>query len=290
MVIDSMQGLGDNIYQRAFVKQLKGPVVINTPWPQLYSDLPNVIFARRNTTLRTQRKNVETANVKYDIENDIKGPRRKARYSVNGVLPGMAASLGVQPGPMDLPSFGKNPHAGERYALIRPVTVRREWAAHSRNCLPEYVETAVKMLKKRGIKTISVADLEPKEEWLVGEAPLTDIQYHKGELDVEQLLSLTQDAWVVVGPVGWIVPACMAYRTQAVIICGGQGGFNHPSKLTDARDNTITFAMPDTMCMCTEKSHECEKTITKFDSKFASYLDSRTKRRLVPPGTDTIRR
>ena len=46
MIVRGMKGLGDNIYQRAFVKRLPGPVYLETPWPELYEDLPGVKFVR----------------------------------------------------------------------------------------------------------------------------------------------------------------------------------------------------------------------------------------------------
>ena len=56
LFIEGMLGLGDNIYQRAFVKQLPAGTYIRTAWPELYEDLP-VLPVRSFTTLRTQRKN-----------------------------------------------------------------------------------------------------------------------------------------------------------------------------------------------------------------------------------------
>ncbi|MDO3421224.1 hypothetical protein QWI30_20685 [Citrobacter freundii] len=38
--IDGMLGMGDTIYQRAFVKQLPAGTFIKTAWPELYEDLP----------------------------------------------------------------------------------------------------------------------------------------------------------------------------------------------------------------------------------------------------------
>lgn len=53
--IDGMLGMGDTIYQRAFVKQLPAGTFIKTAWPELYEDLP-VNAVRSDTALRTQRK------------------------------------------------------------------------------------------------------------------------------------------------------------------------------------------------------------------------------------------
>ena len=57
----SMKGLGDNIYQRAFVKEYVKKhrnISLDTPWPEIYKDIPNVNFIRPQTNLRTQSKNI----------------------------------------------------------------------------------------------------------------------------------------------------------------------------------------------------------------------------------------
>ena len=292
MIIDSMQGLGDNIYQRAFISQVKEPVYLNTPWPEIYEGLPNVRFLKRNTTLRTQRKNIER------ISRDWAKPpgrgiiQRRNRYTREGVFPGMSRSMGISPAAMTLPSYGQNPHVGEVYAVIRPCTVRAEWAAPSRNCDPEYITEAATQMQAAGIKVISVADLEPNQEWLVGKAPPADVRYHTGELNIYQLLSLIEGAAMVVGPVGWIVPACMAYQKEALIICGGNGGHNHPSCLTDPDREvpSVQFAIPEPMCMCTERQHACKKEIPEFASKFAATLAARIGAGLQPGASDRVRR
>ena len=55
--IAGMMGLGDNIYQRSFIKLLDGDIYLRTPWPEIYKDLRNVFPVKSETILRTQRKN-----------------------------------------------------------------------------------------------------------------------------------------------------------------------------------------------------------------------------------------
>ncbi|MGV2896737.1 hypothetical protein ACNPPY_13175, partial [Achromobacter sp. AGC78] len=71
MIVRGMKGLGDNIYKRAFVKKLQGPVYLETPWPELYEDLPDVKFVRSETPLRTQSKNM----ARQDEARWVKAPR-----------------------------------------------------------------------------------------------------------------------------------------------------------------------------------------------------------------------
>lgn len=269
-VIHGMRGLGDNIYQRAFLAQLAGPVYLETPWPELYADMPHVLPVRPQTTLRTQLKNIARNSAWHDAPVYRSGPR--IAYS-KGIIPGMARAFGVEPGPLSLPDFGPSP-VGGRYAVVRPVTVRAEWRADARNPLPEYVAEAAEELRAQGYRVVSVADLEPGAEWLVGDAPPADVQYHAGELDVRQLLALVQNAAAVVGGIGWLVPAAIAAQVPAWIICGGQGGYNAPELITDPRlgPRRVEFAVPGRFCRCIERTHNCDKRIERHRTRFASWL------------------
>src|SRR5665213_2628659 len=59
LIIKSMHGLGDNINQRAFIKELGRECYLDTPWPSLYADLPFVKIVKCDTMLRTQVKNIK---------------------------------------------------------------------------------------------------------------------------------------------------------------------------------------------------------------------------------------
>src|ERR1035437_879363 len=59
ILIRGMLGLGDNILQRPFVRAAAAQyddVYLETPWPELYCDLP-VHLCKRPTSLRSQVKN-----------------------------------------------------------------------------------------------------------------------------------------------------------------------------------------------------------------------------------------
>ncbi|HEX6941043.1 MAG TPA: hypothetical protein VF158_16620, partial [Longimicrobiales bacterium] len=164
-------------------------------------------------------------------------------------------------------------------AVIRPVTTRREWRNNARAPRPEYVAEAARMLRAEGYHVVAVADIEPPHEWLEGEMPEADLYRVKGELDTPQLLALVQNAAVVVGGVGWIVPAAIAARTPAVILGGGMGGHNAPELLIDPRMDAsrIRWLIPDRYCRCRDRAHACPKTITDFDARFRAALDEATR-------------
>lgn len=269
MIIHAMRGLGDSIYARAFIKQLPGELYIDTPWPELLADLPNVHFLQPQTTLRTQSKNI--ARHSTWTMPPTRQPTRHIRYGTEGIIPGMTASFGVMPGAFDLPSLPPSPESG-RYVVVRPATVRQEWRADTRNPDPEYIMRAAVKASARGYRVVSVADLVEGQEWAVEPLPHADRRYHKGELPVEQLLALVKGAAAVIGGIGWLVPAALAARVPAWIICGGQGGFNSPHQICPP-GSTITFAVPDNFCKCRLKQHNCDKRISDYDAKFTSWAD-----------------
>jgi hypothetical protein len=270
MIIHAMRGLGDSIYSRAFIKALPGELYVDTPWPEILKDLPNVHFLRPQTTLRTQAKNI--ARHADWVMPPTRQPTRQIRYGAEGIIPGMTACFGVAPGAFDLPPLPPSLETG-KYVVVRPATVRSEWRADTRNPDPWYIALAALEAVKRGYKVICVADLVDGVEWLAGDhPPPADVYYLKGELPVEQLLSLVANASAVIGGIGWLVPAALAAKVPAWIICGGQGGFNSPELICPS-GSTITFAVPDNFCLCRAKQHNCDKRISDYDSKLAQWAD-----------------
>jgi hypothetical protein len=110
---------------------------------------------------------------------------------------------------------------------------------------------------------VSVADLAPGQEWIVGELPSAHHHFVFGELGVRELLALVRDADLVVGGVGWIVPAGLALKVKTFIVLGGHGGHNAPAKITDPRLDLsqIGFAIPERFCRCLNMLHNCDKVI-----------------------------
>lgn len=273
MIIHGMRGLGDNLFQRPFIKALPKPVYLDTPWPELYQDIPDVHFLRPVTPLRTQSKNIARHN--NWVMPPGKQPARHIRYGTEGIIPGMIASFGVMPGAFDLPPLPPSPESGP-YVVVRPATVRSEWRADTRNPDPEYIAAAAAEAQRRGYRVIGVADLQEQQEWAIAPMPPADYAYYKGELPVEQLLSLVANASAVIGGIGWLVPAALAARVPAWIICGGQGGFNSPHQICPP-GSTITFAVPDNFCKCKLKQHGCDKRISDYEQQLTNWAD-----RLLP--------
>lgn len=281
MLIKGMYGMGDNIYQRAFVREIKSETVyIETPWPQIYYDLRNVRPVKIYTKLRTHSKNVDAqdACTWYDAPNhqaDIKVQYQTGPYSLgkSSILDAMRHCFGFDAKVFDLPKFDRLP-IEVPYAVIRPVTIRREWKNTARNPNGEYLCEASKILRENGFRVILIADLKTGEEWIDGPIPESDISYLHGELTLEKVLGLIQGAALVVGGVGWVVPAAIALKVPLICIQGGQGGLNAPEKITGAPMDLsrVKWILPDNFCRCDNRAHACNKTISQFKARFEEAL------------------
>lgn len=280
-----MKGLGDNIFQRPFVRAVaaREPVVyLETPWPELFADLPNVLPVKTQTPLRTQAKNERRAAVTWHrppsfncLRSISYGTRELAAGSVTQAME-RCLPLDGAPYVFDLPEdLGPVPDidtGGLPLAIIRPVTARKEWLNTARNPDPKYIAEAAARLSATHFVLV-VADLAEGEEWLVGDLPFCDLALLRGELSTMALLALLRTADVVVGGVGWIVPASIALGVPAWIVCGGNGGHNAPEVITDPRQDlsVIGFAVPAPYCRCADKSHQCVKTIPDHTSAFETF-------------------
>jgi hypothetical protein len=280
-----MLGLGDNIFQRPFVAAASKQydVFLETPWPEFYEDL-DIAFVRGKRKLRTQQKNMERQEV---ARWSPPPPMREVKvsyggeltmYSIIAALERRWSSLNVafDPGLFGLPDMGPSPVRSDRpIAVIRPVTVRGEWRNEARNPRPEYVaEIAAALTSTHTV--VAVADLEAGQEWLVGELPPAHQYFVRGELNVRELLALVRDADIVVGGVGWIVPAGLALHVKTFVVLGGHGGHNAPDKITDPRLDLsrIGFAVPEKFCRCTNMLHCCNKTIADPLGQFRPWWSS----------------
>jgi len=273
-----MWGLGDNIYQRPFVELLaRGNLVfLDTPWPEVYEDISNVRFVRGTRNLRTQMKNIQRQHPGRWAVAPPRLPPLRIHYNLNSrsIPEEMAQCFRVGDKlTLSLPPVkGSWPQHDKPIAIVRPVTVRREWLNSARNPLPEYVaEIAGRLMATHHV--ISLADL-CSEETLVGTAPPCHAAYLQGEVTIDRLLELIAAADVLVGGVGWIVPAAVAARKRAFVVLGGQGGHNAPAKLLAPWwEHRLTFAQPQRFCLCNNMRHECStKAIPNLTNLFSHFI------------------
>jgi hypothetical protein len=116
---------------------------------------------------------------------------------------------------------------------------------------------------------VSVADLKVGREQAVLPLPPADETYHAGELALEPLLALIRGAAAVVGGVGWLLPAAIAYRVPMLLIYGGWGQDNGPARLLDRRMDVsrVEQVLPTRFCMCRGRGHRCDKRIDDFAAR-----------------------
>lgn len=282
--VRGMFGLGDNIMQRPFVRAVaeeKGRLYLQTPWPELYADIPQVISCRSYTRLRTQQKNESRVKPRLWGRSPTAALSHRIAYGHDDLLAGniyeaMERALGVSLAQisLDLPPLPSHSidTGGKPLAVVRPVTARQEWLNTARNPLPEYVAYVANRLALSHYVVV-IADLQDGHEWLEGELPVADLVLVRGELTTMQALSLVASADVVVGGVGWILPAAIASQRPAFIILGGHGAHNRPEVITDPRLDLsrLGFAKPDNYCLCAEKQHNCEKVISDLPALFEAW-------------------
>lgn len=271
--VQGMMGLGDNIYQRAVIRELVDDyaVLLETAWPQLYADLP-MRCVEPITTLRTQTKNINAwSKVKgWSAPPVHLWPTRISYAGQDGtVLEALCKELDVYAEHLtfDLPMFTKD-RERPPYIVIRPATVRREWPAAARNPLPQYLAMAAAMLRDH-FHIVSVADLSPGVEDALLPLPVADETLHAGELSVSELLALVQGAAAVVGGVGWLVPAAVAAQVPMLLIYGGWGNDNGPQRIFDERMSAglVEQFVPQRFCRCRDGDHGCDKTIDNFERR-----------------------
>lgn len=270
LYLRGMLGLGDNLYQRAVVREL-GEVYLVTSWPQIYAGLP-VHCVRPATRLRTQIKNARRDDLPW-AQADRAARWRPIGYDARGtLLDSLLRSVGLTRERVIFDGPPVSPVRAGRYVVIRPATLRQEWRADARNPDPAYLVRAAKALRP-DYTIISIADLAPGQEWAVEPLPDADERYHKGEINAEGLLALVAHAAGVIGGVGWLLPAALAYRRPMLLIHGGWGHSNGPQRIFDPRidDRHVVQATPDPYCVCNDKFHACPKTIPDFDRRLDAF-------------------
>lgn len=285
LYIAGMHGLGDNLHQRAIIRQLLPRhqiIALETSWPCIYHDLigPQLRLVFKRTALRTQTKNAQREYSKY-VLNESQAVMRDGHLRIlykpetvraqGSVLAAMLVNCGLDPSRYDFrlpipPEWDAKAQAWlERWQptkplmLYRPLVDRREWGGcAARN--PDFAAYAVlyQTLRKRYF-VISLADLVPQIEWTVGVPVETDVQFHHGELDFETIAALTARAALVYASPGFAIPLAQAVGTPSICVFGGyenSASFSLGAKLTPHLGID-----PIKPCQCFQHHHDCQKKI-----------------------------
>ncbi len=235
--VNGMHGLGDNLHQRAVIRQLlpDWSVYLDSSWPSVYHDFiaQGLRIIEKPTRLRTQIKNqVREASAFY--RGPVPTPARliHIRYGRQPPLKAMCEATGVSYAAVDITLPVPDAWRDDARALIaswqttkplmiyRPLTVRPEWAgAALRNADPIDYNKLFATIRGRYF-VASVGDIEFDREWLAGLLPDVDVVLHGG-LPFGTLAALFEAAGLVFTSGGFAAILAPAVGTPCVSVYGG---------------------------------------------------------------------
>lgn len=278
-----MQGLGDTILARPVVRQARvdrGPFFVATTYPQLFADIA-VHCVPLASNLRNQKANLERyphlfVHPKHAMRSEV------WRYESADIVGGnmsmlqslsRRADVHLRDAQLSLPPV--QPHGlplPEPYLVFRPASVREEWNGAARNPDPRYLDLAVQHMRGLRYSVVSVAAIGAGEQ-RVGRKVLCDVHYDDGQLSPDQIMSVVCGSKGIIGGVGFATFMAIAAKVPMLCILGGNGAYNNPRTLLDARwsARNLVLAVPDRLCPCGQNNHACVKTISHFDDRLIEF-------------------
>lgn len=248
IIIDGMHGMGDNLHQRGPIRALmKGnDVWLRSSWGSLYHDLvaDGLKIIRTPIRLRTQMKNqLRESEQKYFTQQSP--PRYPSfRFHYHGsttmqtksktIFEAMCNVAGVRYEDADfrlpVPEDWKEParrlierlNTSHKPVLVyRPLTARPEWrGGEKRNADVNVYAELFSQIRNRFF-VISVADLVPGREWIVGPRLIADKELHMGEFPFEHYAGLFSVADLVYTASGNGAILAPAVGTPVISVIGG---------------------------------------------------------------------
>lgn len=274
LLVHGMHGMGDNLHQRAIIRQLMQThdVWLETSWASLYHDMiaDGLKLRRRHVALRTQTKNANRASEVVQFSG-IAPPRgcdtMAIRYGANNIsatasktiLEAMCRSTGCDYTKADfrlpVPEQWRDEarkwfinRSGKPLLIYRPLVERTEWlgsAARNADAL-EYARLFAEIRDKFFV--VSVADLDPPREQIVGPVQDADVTLHHGELTFEALAGLFSLAELVFTSSGFAAILAPAVGTAVISVVGGYESANYHA--TGARFAPYLGIEPPVPCRC----------------------------------------
>lgn len=280
LYIKGMHGLGDNLHQRAIIRELynRFNIYLETSWPQIYHDFPDLNLINKGTNLRTQLKNQKLHSDRFVNFNRFS---RDMRYMVvsyspvsirklGSVLKAMLTSTNTSDLDFSLPvpdewfdKIKKIDTKGKPILIYRPLVERKEWSGCS-NRNPDfnsYHELFEHIRDKYFV--ISIADIEPNVEWITSRPIAADLEFHKGELFFEDLAALFKSASLVYCAPGFSAILAKSVGTPVITIFGG---YENSSSFSVGNSPYLGI---DTVqpCQCFSHTHPCVKKIDLINAK-----------------------
>lgn len=243
LLIKGMHGLGDNLHQRAIVRQLLPhyDLWLESSWVAPYVDLVGqggLKIVRKPTPLRTQSKNAEREAKSFLPAPPPQTPHRAIWYrpeevrGKGGVLAAMCASAGVSYERADfrlpLPDAWarraddliRQWRATKPILIYRPLIERTEWdGCAARNPHIANYGEIFESIRDRFF-VVSLADLVDGVEWMVSPDVSADVTLHRGELDFEIMAALFARAALVYCSPGFAVILGQSVGTPVICAFG----------------------------------------------------------------------
>lgn len=278
VLLRSRHGLGDAFYMRPAVRRAAArerEVFVETPWPQLFSDIPGAVPVRpesadfRGPLLNMKRTSPNLWSIRTPVDPVVKTMTYDSRDFRNGdSIPdvmlkkaGFSASLASGEMKFVPPETWIEPWMREiprPFAVVHPPTLRQEYKNASRNPNPGYIARLVKAAP--WINWVSVGYLEEREEWLDGPAPAGILRaFDRGELMIEGLVGLFAVSDLVLAGPSFAIPMALALGVPVFSVFGGS---MPPATVMDAAmGERFGYAAPSPFCGCFDYDHKCGKEI-----------------------------
>lgn len=244
LLITGMHGMGDNIHERAIIRQLidRYDLWLHTSWVSIFHDfIPmGLKVVNKLTTLRTQTKNAARERrlfsetpIPYGIPTiKVWYPPAQVKIcgSVLGAMMKTIPDCNIRTADFRLPiprlwdqlalDFIEKLQPKRPIMIYRPLTERREWnGSRARN--PDgkaYYELYNSIRDKYTV--ISIADLQPRHEWITSYSVGSDLELHAGELSFELMAAIFHRATLVFCTSGFAVILAQAVKTPVACVFG----------------------------------------------------------------------
>lgn len=284
LLVHGMHGLGDCIHQRAIIRALLKRdfhIALETAWPCVYYDLAgsDLRFIRKPVALRAQLKNAARESAAFSapipphhgIRSVQISYRRDgiAKLPSHSVLEAMFASAGILEDyanadfRLPIPAEWHTPTLAiptdKPLMIYRPLVERPEWRGSGiRNADVDHYAELVAMIRD-SFFVVSIADLEPNREWIVGPQLIADIAFHHGELTFEAMAALVSRAAFLYTSNGFPAVLGPAVGVPTISV---QGGYEPAAWLGDGAKHALYLGI-DTITPCNCGTPGCNRPCTK---------------------------
>lgn len=290
LVVRGMWGIGDNIHQRAVLRELmktrtiwldaccvsmfhdfidEGLHVIRRPWGT------GAAARVRDARERAQFDGLRDSDPPPGISDRKHIGYDRASIKAHGsILAAQFASVGITKMPerpdfsMPVPQFWKDkanefvaPHYDGKKPLLvyRPVILNKGWECPARAPDVNAYDTLYRSIRERFF-VVSVANLVAGYEWIVGPKPDVDLELTNGELDFESMAGLFAMADMVFGNPGFAPVLAQAVGTPLVVVYGGNETWADTNSVGAHLASTLAIE-PINPCACHQRFHNCKKEI-----------------------------